>query len=180
LGAKKELESLDGCLRDIFALNLDVAILDSMDHTAPQAMLTAYQRHFPDRLGLSTNMEPAAIRSFLAGSDMLLVNSHMADEQNLHMCAQLYGTIPIALNMGVSADSIIRHEQNHPGTGFLFDRPDKPGLLEALSRAVFFWHSPEQWQAIMRRGMERDFSWPQTAEGYEKLYQQAISRQQEI
>jgi starch synthase len=179
LGAKKELEILDGCMRDIFALNLDIAVLDSMDRTA-QAMLTEYQRHYPERLGLSTNMEPAAIRGFLAGSDMLLINSHIAGEQNLHLCAQLYGTVPIALNAGVSADSIVRHERNRPGTGFLFDRPDKAGLLEALNQAVSFWHIPEQWQAIMRRGMEQDFSWAHTAQGYEELYQQAISHQQEI
>jgi starch synthase len=145
-----------------------------------RTILEGYQKTFPERLGFSMDVDPPATQRFLAGADMLLLSSTSASEQNLHMCAQLYGTAPIALNAGVTADSITGHDQNHPGTGFLFASPDKESILAVLAQAVSCWNVPKQWQGIMQRGMQRDFSWSQAAGQYEELYQQAITRHKEI
>jgi starch synthase len=179
LGAKRGLEFLSESLGDIFALGLDVAVLGQMEHMA-QAMLEDYQKFFPQRLGFSMDLTPPAVQRFLAGSDMLLVYSPVAGEQHLHMCAQLYGTAPVALDAGVMTDSIVEHTPDHPGTGFLFARPDKTSMLAALAQAVACRNIPEQWQGVMRRGMEQDFSWAEAARNYEELYRQAIIRHKEI
>ena len=178
LGTRRGLEVLENCLDDIFAMGLDVAILGQMEH-AVQVMLQDFQDRYPERLGLCMEITPKLVHQYMAGSDMLLTHSHTAGEQSQHMCAQLYGTVPVALKMGVMADSIIEHDNDHPGTGFFFAGRDKQDMMEALAHAMFFWHKPEQWQDIMRRGMQQDFSWKKAAASYDELYKQAIQHRRE-
>jgi starch synthase len=44
-------------------------------------------------------------------------------------------------------------------------------MLHALRRAKELFRDRRAWTALMRRGMERDFSWGRSAEAYEALYQ---------
>jgi starch synthase len=62
------------------------------------------------------------------------------------------------------------------GTGFRFDTPDGTGLVWALDQALGAFQAGRGWKALMRRAMERDFSWEKQAQAYVDLYRRAISR----
>ena len=50
-------------------------------------------------------------------------------------------------------------------------------FFNAIQRAMFvYYNDPESWQAIQRQGMLTDFSWQQSAYGYQQLYEWAVAR----
>ncbi|MDI6605564.1 MAG: glycogen synthase, partial [Candidatus Omnitrophota bacterium] len=54
--------------------------------------------------------------------------------------------------------------------GFIFDDYTKEGLLLALTRATAAFKDKEKWLALIRRAMQSDFSWEESAKKYLKLY----------
>jgi starch synthase len=86
-----------------------------------------------------------------------------------------YGTVPIVRITGGLTDTV---EQFNPemdtGTGFRFVPPDSDALVDTISKAVnVFTDMPDAWTRLMRRGMDRDFSWKRSAQEYLKLYERA-------
>jgi starch synthase len=49
-------------------------------------------------------------------------------------------------------------------------------MVAALKRALAIQKQPELWTALQRNGMVRDFSWRASADGYDRLYQEALDR----
>ena len=63
------------------------------------------------------------------------------------------------------------------GTGFKFHEYSAEALLASLTEAVTLWNGDrERWEALMREGMGRDFSWNASAARYVEVYRQAIRR----
>jgi starch synthase len=88
------------------------------------------------------------------------------------MYSQRYGTPPVAHATGGLADTIADGE-----TGFLFDRPERGALIEAVRRALAVRREPRRWRAVQRAGMTRDFSWAEPARRYADLYLRLARRQ---
>jgi starch synthase len=61
-------------------------------------------------------------------------------------------------------------EEPEEGTGILFE-PTTPAFLQALQRSLHLFAQRERMDAVIRRGMTRDFSWQKAAGAYEELYQ---------
>ena len=57
--------------------------------------------------------------------------------------------------------------------GFTFGEPTPLSLLVALDRALELYRQPQRWRAMVRHGMEQDFSWDRSAQRYLELYRQA-------
>jgi starch synthase len=87
------------------------------------------------------------------------------------MYSQRYGTPPVVRATGGLADTVADGE-----TGFLFDRAESAGLLEAVRRGVAAYRDERRWREIQRRGMARDFSWSGPARLYADLYARHASR----
>jgi starch synthase len=61
-------------------------------------------------------------------------------------------------------------------TGFAFDAYTPEALQETTFRALDVFRHPTKWQAIMRQGMARDFSWERSVSSYLDVYRRAVSR----
>jgi starch synthase len=59
-------------------------------------------------------------------------------------------------------------------TGFKFAEYSSAALLAAVRQALAAYSSREAWLAMMRRGMQRDFSWKASAGQYSRLYRQLL------
>ncbi len=62
------------------------------------------------------------------------------------------------------------------GNGFVFQRYDAAEMVSALRRAFTVYRQPHLWSEIRANGMGGDFSWRRSAEGYERLYDEARER----
>jgi starch synthase len=62
------------------------------------------------------------------------------------------------------------------GTGFTFRRYEGEELKGAVTRALAAYADRPRWDAIVRRGMARDFSWEASARAYLDLYGKALRK----
>jgi starch synthase len=88
-----------------------------------------------------------------------------------------YGTVPIVRATGGLVDTVEPYDPaTRTGTGFRFAHADGTGMMWAIDQALALWKDRPAWQALMRAGMARDFSWGRSAEQYVELYRRAMSR----
>jgi starch synthase len=59
-------------------------------------------------------------------------------------------------------------------TGFWFAPYTAAAFSEAAFRALDCYADPPRWQAMMRRGMARDFSWERSVGEYLDVYRRAL------
>ncbi len=83
-----------------------------------------------------------------------------------------YGTVPIVRATGGLDDTIEPWDaRTGKGTGFKFTEYNGEALLATIKQALLAYRDQSSWQALMRNGMARDFSWGASAREYGKLYE---------
>lgn len=107
-----------------------------------------------------------------AGSDMFLMPSLFEPCGLGQMIAMRYGSVPVVRATGGLADTV---QDGH--NGFTFQEYSGDAFWVALSRAIYVYNVDKmRWHQIQQNGMRTDFSWNQSAKGYEQLYSWAIAR----
>ena len=109
-----------------------------------------------------------------AGADALLVPSLFEPCGLTQLIAMRYGTVPIVRETGGLKDTVLPYnEYTDEGNGFTFDRYEAGLLLDAIIRAkTVYFTERERWDEIVRRDMEKDVSWANSARQYRELYLQ--------
>ena len=116
--------------------------------------------------------DEALAHRIYAGADALLVPSLFEPCGLTQLIAMRYGTIPIVRETGGLKDTVQPYNQyTNEGNGFSFDRYDAGLLLDAINRAktLYFTDRP-RWDEMLRRDMEKDVSWENSAKQYLALY----------
>ena len=85
-----------------------------------------------------------------------------------------YGTIPVVRETGGLRDSIHDSGDGY-GNGFTFANYNAHELYEACWRAKEGYWQKDGWPILVRRAMECDFSWPNSAKSYEGLYNEVVN-----
>jgi starch synthase len=88
-----------------------------------------------------------------------------------------YGTVPVVRATGGLADTV--HEFDpvaREGNGFVFHAFEADEMVMALRRALSVHSEPALWRALQRNGMSADFGWRVAADGYDRLYEEALER----
>jgi starch synthase len=138
-------------------------------------MLLALRSRFPDRVGVVFGFDDALAHQIEAGADLFLMPSRYEPAGLNQLYSLKYGTVPVVRATGGLADTIIDYTpqtaENGTATGFCFVPFTPAALLRAVDRALEVYRgSPEKWLALMRTGMQQDWSWDRIAAEYEKLY----------
>lgn len=116
--------------------------------------------------------DEALAHRIYAGADALLVPSLFEPCGLTQLIAMRYGTVPIVRETGGLKDTVQPFNQYaNEGNGFTFDRYDAGLLLDAVNRAktLYFTERP-RWDEMVRRDMEKDVSWENSARHYRSLY----------
>lgn len=111
-----------------------------------------------------------------AGSDFFLMPSRFEPCGLNQMYSMRYGTIPIVRATGGLVDSVEQCQEGQDrGTGFMFWHPNLEGLYYTIGWACATWYDrPEEYRAMQRRAMTRDFSWATSAQHYRDVYAWAL------
>jgi starch synthase len=131
----------------------------------------------PDRFAVRFAYDNALAHKVEAGADMFLMPSRFEPCGLTQMYSLRYGTVPIVRATGGLVDTVepfdpVRWE----GTGFRFDTADGTGLMWALDEALAAWPHRDRWEALMRRGMSRDFPWERSANDNDELFRRAMGK----
>ena len=130
---------------------------------------------FPGRASVQLRFDAALARRIYGGSDAFLIPSRYEPCGLTQMIAMRYGSLPVARETGGLADTV-RDVRHADGTGILFPGPDPGSVDDALDRVRALWSRPDAWNAAVRNGMGRDFSWRGPARRYSELYDRARER----
>lgn len=87
-----------------------------------------------------------------------------------------YGTIPIVRATGGLADTVEPYNEfEQTGTGFSFNNYNAHEMMGVVRYAEHvFYDQKEEWNALVKRAMEKDFSWRASAEKYQQLYDEVL------
>ncbi|CAN1185676.1 Probable starch synthase 4, chloroplastic/amyloplastic [Linum perenne] len=110
-----------------------------------------------------------------AAADMVLVPSIYEPCGLSQMLGMRYGAVPIVRKTGGLADTVfdVDDQSNHEmaANGFVFEGIDERSLDGALDRAFsYYQQKPDEWSGIVKRVMEVDNTWNNTAGKYIDVY----------
>lgn len=111
-----------------------------------------------------------------AAADAMLVPSRFEPCGLTQLIALRYGTVPIVRETGGLKDTVEPYNiYEDEGTGFSFTNYNAHDMLNVINYAKhIYFDERDKWNGIVLRGMEKDFSWKNSAEEYAKLYRQLI------
>lgn len=135
-------------------------------------MLATLANYHPNKMTAYLSYNAGFAPIIYGGSDIFLMPSLFEPCGLGQMIAMRYGSVPVVRSTGGLADTV---QDGH--NGFVFHDYSADAFWLALSRAIYVFNVDKmRWHHIQRNGMTTDFSWGQSAKGYEQLYRWAIAR----
>ncbi len=129
-------------------------------------------RYHSSKMAAVLRYDASLAPAIYAGSDIFLMPSRFEPCGLGQLIAMRYGALPLVRATGGLADTV-----QDGVTGFSFGPYTADAFWGALTRALDR-HAgdPQGWRRMQHAAMERDFSWPVSARGYQQLYDWAVAR----
>jgi starch synthase len=150
---------------DLLAEEVSVVVLGSGE-AEYEAMFRHLAQVRPLQVGARIGYDNPLAHRVEAGADIFLMPSRYEPCGLNQIYSLKYGTVPVVRATGGLDDTI------DEDTGFKFRDYTGSALLRAVRAAVAAYHDQDEWVSMMRRGMQKDFSWSASAGEYLALYRQ--------
>lgn len=174
LAEQKGIDLLRPIIDRLLADDVRLVILGEGDSVYERDLAIASKRH-AERFAYIKRIDERLAHLIEAGADISLIPSHFEPCGLTAMYSLKYGTLPIARATGGLFQIIQDYDPTAgSGTGFLFFDYTAEAFFDAITRAKRLFQHRDQWQKLMRRAMETDFSWARAAEQYEAVYERAL------
>ncbi len=136
-----------------------------------EEMFLRLNKQFPNKIAVKVAYDNAIAHKIEAGADMFLMPSRYEPCGLNQIYSLKYGTVPIVRATGGLDDTIEPWDaRTGKGTGFKFTDYNGEALLLTIKAALEAYSDQTSWQALMRNGMSKDFSWNASAREYGKVY----------
>ncbi len=177
LSGQKGLDLIDRVIANIMDEGVQLVVLGKGDAHYTDLFSWA-ESAYPGRVAARFEMNFALAHRIYAGSDMFLMPSLFEPCGLSQMISMRYGTIPITRETGGLRDTVLSYNEfTGEGNGFSFFNYNAHDMLATIRRAVNYYNDrPDVWRAMIRRGMEGDFSWDRSARTYAALYQKLFEK----
>jgi starch synthase len=134
---------------------------------------------YSDKVRVSIGFNEPLAHQIYAGSDLFLMPSKFEPCGLGQLIALKYGTIPIVRETGGLNDTVIAYrDDTGEGNGFSFTNYNAHDMLYTIRRALQYYKRKEVWEVLVKRAMEQDYSWAQSAFKYSQLYADITSRRE--
>lgn len=180
LAIQKGFDLIASSLNELMKLNAQWVILGSGEYKY-EHLFNEFAASFSDKFSVYIGFNNELAHLIEAGADIFLMPSHYEPCGLNQIYSLKYGTVPVVRKTGGLADTVQDWDENKAfdenlGNGFSFHDYSSPALLDAVQRAVNYYHNKDVWQKIQLNGMRRDYSWSKSAKKYQELYHKALSR----
>ena len=173
LVSHKGLDLIKGILDELlYTTDVQVAVLGSGDWQY-ENFFKEMQAKYPDKLAVTVGFIPALSRKVYAGSDLFLMPSKSEPCGLSQMIALRYGSVPIVRETGGLRDSITDSGDGQ-GNGFTFKTYNAHDMLGAIRRGLDSYWDKANWDVLVERAMNSDFSWGKSANEYIKMYKDVL------
>ena len=135
------------------------------------------QEQFPEQVAAKITFNLNLAARIYAGGDIYLMPSKSEPCGLSQMNAMRYGTVPVVHATGGLKDTVPPCDENgEGGLGFTFQSYNADDFLAAIKRALNLYNEqPENWNALIKKEMEMDFSWNVPAGRYMELFHHMCS-----
>lgn len=140
-------------------------------------MFRHYQWKYPERVSANILYSDALAHKLYAAADAMLMPSLFEPCGLTQLISLRYGTVPIVRETGGLKDTVQPYNEfDGTGTGFSFANYNGDEMLGVInySKHIYYNHR-DQWDKMVKRGMEADFSWNSSARQYEGMYDWMIN-----
>jgi starch synthase len=173
LASQKGIDLLLDAAPRLLESGLQLVVLGSGDAHL-EAGLRAVARAHPARVAVRIAHDEKLAHLIEAGADLFLMASRYEPSGLNQMYSQRYGTIPVVRRVGGLVDSVTDATPAtlaaRTATGVLFDHADVGGVLHGIHAGLKLWSDRDTRRHLQQAGMQRDFSWKQTAGKFLDLY----------
>ncbi|MFO7621552.1 MAG: glycogen synthase GlgA [Bacteroidales bacterium] len=169
---------LSECIEDIVnKMDVQFAILGAGDNQLEKFYGNLPGR-YPGKVGSYIGYNNELAHLIEAGSDLFLMPS-LFEPCGLNQIYSLrYGTLPVVRATGGLNDTVENYNQDTgDGTGFKFREPDCKAIYDAVHLALDTCHNRKHhFKRLIKKAMEQNFSWENSAGEYVKLYRKALAK----
>ena len=129
----------------------------------------------PTQVSASIGFDHHLAQLIYAGADMVLMASRFEPCGLGQLIGMRYGAVPVVRATGGLVDTVRNFDPvRGEGTGFMFDEYDPWRLFAAVVRGAETYRHRDDWDQLVRRDMNVDVSWGQSARRYVELYRTAV------
>ncbi len=171
LTGQKGVDLVDYCLERIIDDNTQLVVIGTGEERY-ENMFRHFAWKHPDRLSANICYNDDLAQKCYAAADALLMPSRFEPCGLAQMISFRYGTVPIVRETGGLKDTVQPfNEFENSGTGFSFSDYNAEDMLHVINYAKeIYFEKKRQWNQIVDRGMDMDFSWKVSAKKYQDLY----------
>ncbi len=138
-------------------------------------------KKYPEKVSVYIGFNNELSHLIEAAADIFLMPSFYEPCGLNQIYSLKYGTVPIVRNTGGLADTVVNFSgaNEEEATGFCFDTYSSNELIKTIKRAIKFFDTKNLWKKIQQNGMNKNFSWENSARQYLDLYKLAAEKRQD-
>jgi len=177
---QKGFDIFTGALPDLIQLDAQWIILGSGEDRYEE-MFRRIPHILPNKVSTYIGFNNELSHLIEAAADMFLMPSRYEPCGLNQIYSMKYGTVPIVRKTGGLADTVqdwdeMNYYGQDTGTGFSFNDYTSYALFTTVQRAITAYHHKNDWKKIQINGMNRDYSWKNSAKEYMALYERAVKK----
>ena len=175
---QKGLDLINYCIEGIVDENTQLVVIGTGEGRY-ENMFRHYAWKYPDRVSANICYSDDLARKLYGAADAFLMPSRFEPCGLTQMISFRYGTVPIVRETGGLKDTVEPfNEYEHTGDGFSFKNYNGDELLNIVNYSKFVYFTKKaEWNKMVERGMQKDFSWKNSQNKYENLYNYLIGEQ---
>ena len=167
----KGIDLITSALDILLKKDLQIIILGTGDTKYENYLIEKSKEH-SNQMCVNIKFDKILSKKIYAGSDIFLMPSLREPCGLAQMIASRYGTVPVVRKTGGLADTI--NENCYEKNGFVFEQYNVKEMLSAIDRALTEYNNINEWNNLVRRVMDVDFSWEQSAKRYMDIYKKLL------
>ncbi len=158
-------------MEELCAMDIQLVILGTGEEQY-ENLFRHYAWKYPEKVSANIYYSEPMSHKIYASCDAFLMPSLFEPCGLSQLMSLRYGTLPIVRETGGLKDTVEAYNEiEKTGTGFSFTNYNAHEMLDTVQRAAgVYYDKKRDWNKIVERAMEADFSWNNSARQYEALY----------
>ena len=168
---QKGFDLIDYMMEELCQDPIQLIILGTGDEKY-ENMFTYFAQKYPDKVSANIFYSEALSHKIYGSCDAFLMPSLFEPCGLSQLMSLRYGTLPIVRETGGLKDTVVPYnEYENSGTGFSFTNYNAHEMLNTIRYAEkIFYEKKREWNKIVDRAMQADFSWNTSAAKYKEMY----------
>ena len=171
LTSQKGFDLIRAVIEQICTDDVQLVVLGTGDNDY-ENLFRYYGEKYKDRVSANIYYSEPMSHKIYAACDAFLMPSLFEPCGLSQLMSLRYGTLPIVRETGGLKDTVKSYNKiEHTGTGFSFANYNAHEMLGIIENAkTLYYTDRKEWNDMVKRAMEEDFSWNASAKKYQTLY----------